>query len=208
MQTTKTLHVMHTWPVMCAGLSALLQSDDWQLTLHEQRPDALAAAHLVVADYEIGLNLARTAFARRRDQEVLIVTSRDKEWDVRRALELGLAGYVLEDTSADQLQGAVRQVLNGARYLSPAIRERIEDEAPIEQLTRRERDVLGLLAKGHCNKQIARDLGIGLGTVKCHVQNLMGKLGASARTQAVVVAARRGLVGIDVPVRASLASPA
>jgi DNA-binding NarL/FixJ family response regulator len=208
MQTMTTLHVMHTWPVMCAGLSALLQSDDWLLTRHADRPGALATAQLVVADYDIGLNLARTAFSRRRDQEVLVVTSRDKEWDVRRALDLGLAGYVLEDSSAAQLQGAVREVLNGARYLSPAIRERIEDDAPVERLTRRERDVLALLAQGHCNKRIARDLGIGLGTVKCHVQNLMGKLGASARTQAVVMAARRGLVGIDAPLQAGVAGAA
>lgn len=202
MQTMTTLHVMHARPVMYAGLRALLQSEDWVVTVHADRPEALATANLVVADYDTGLQLARTAFTRRRGQEVLVVTGRDKEWEVRRALELGLAGYMLEDSSAAQLQGAARQLLNGARYLAPAVRETIEDELPGARLTRRENDVLALLAKGHCNKRIAKDLGIGLGTVKCHVQNLMGKLGASARTQAVVMAARRGLVGIDMPVRA------
>ncbi len=61
-------------------------------------------------------------------------------------------------------------------------------------LTPRETQVLQLMALGHCNKMIARDLGIGVGTVKTHAKGLFSKLGASARTQAVVMAARRGLV--------------
>jgi two-component system NarL family response regulator len=62
-------------------------------------------------------------------------------------------------------------------------------------LTSRETDVLQLLAQGCCNKSIARELGIGVGTVKTHVKGLFDKLGATARTHAVVLATRRGLVG-------------
>ncbi|MFK3739935.1 response regulator transcription factor [Massilia sp. TN1-12] len=199
MNTMKTIHVMHVHPAMSAGLAALLQSKEWLVTLHAEQPESMAGADVVVTDYDTGLELARTSAGRRRGQEVLVVTNRDKEWDVRRALEVCVGGYLLEDTSAAQLQHAVRYVLTGSRYLCPTVVERIRDGLPGDRLTNRESDVLQLLAKGHCNKRIARDLGIEVGTVKWHLRSLMTKLGASARTQAVVLAAQRGLVGIDMP---------
>jgi DNA-binding NarL/FixJ family response regulator len=198
-RTMKIIHVMHVHPAMSAGLASLLQSKEWLVTLHVERPEVLAMADVVVADYDTALDLARKPGGRLRGQEILVVTNRDKEWDVRRALEVCVGGYLLEDTSAAQLQHAVRYVLTGSRYLCPTVVERIRDGMPADRLTNRESDVLQLLAKGHCNKRIARDLGIEVGTVKWHLRSLMTKLGASARTQAVVLAAQRGLVGIDVP---------
>lgn len=189
------IHVMHARPLMLAGLAALLQAPEWRVTTHADQPQALAQADVVVTDYDSGTALLREPQAR-RDRQVVIVTHRDKEWDVRRALEQRVGGYLLEDTSAAQLQHAIRYSLTGARYLCPAVARHLDDTMT-ERLTRREGDVLALLAKGHCNKQIARSLGIEVGTVKWHLHSLMSKLGASARTQAVVLAARRGLIGLD-----------
>ncbi|WP_296941987.1 response regulator transcription factor [uncultured Massilia sp.] len=191
MEDGAAIHVVHARPVVRAGLAALLRSDRWQVTTHDERPDVLARADIVVADYAAGIALARAGAAR----PVLVVTGRDKEWDVRRALECGVAGYLLADTGAAQLREAVRQLLAGARHLCPVAAARLG--LPAQRLTGRESDVLHLLARGLCNKRIARDLGIEVGTVKWHVRSLMGKLGANARTQAVVVAAQRGLVGFD-----------
>lgn len=198
LQTNKRVHVMHGRPLMRAGLAALLRSAEWVVTLHADQPQALAQADVVVADYDTGLALAREWPECRREQ-VVIVTHRDKEWDVRRALQACVGGYLLEDATAAQLQHAVRYSLTGARYLCPAVAAHVRDEPPAERLTNRESDVLALLARGYCNKRIARDLDIEVGTVKWHLRSLMNKLGASARTQAVVVAARRGLVGLDMP---------
>jgi DNA-binding NarL/FixJ family response regulator len=188
---------MHARPLLRAGLASLLQSTEWLVTAHGDQPQALGQADVVVSDYDAGIVLARERPAERRERQVVIVTHRDKEWDVRRALEARVSGYLLEDTTAAQLQHAIRYSLTGSRYLCPGVARHVCDEPAAERLTRREGDVLALLARGHCNKQIARELGIEVGTVKWHLHSLMSKLGASARTQAVVMAAQRGLVGID-----------
>lgn len=188
---------MHARPVTSAGLAALLQSPEWLVTLHADRPEALDGAGLVVGDYDSCMQLLREAPERSCDRQVLIVTHRDKEWDVRRALDACVGGYLLEDVSADQLRQAVGYLLAGSRFLCPTLAAHLRNELPASRLTNRESEVLGLLARGHCNKLIARDLGIEVGTVKWHLRSLMTKLGASARTQAVVMAAQRGLVGLE-----------
>ena len=187
----RRVHVMHARPVVAAGLAALLRADDWVVSEDSEEPRGLALANVVVTDYETAAGVAHGA------ARVIIVTQRDREWEVRRMLEAGVKGYLLEDAPPAQLRFAVREVMNGSSYLCPAVAARIAENLQREPLTGRESDVLRLLARGMCNKLIARDLGIGVGTVKTHVRGLMGKLGATARTHAVVVAAQRGLVGID-----------
>lgn len=196
----KHIHIMHALPAMSLGLAAMLCSQEWDVSLHVDNPERLATADIVVADYEAGLKLAGEAMSGER--QVLIVTHRDKEADIRRALETYVGGYLREDTGMFQLQHAVRYLLTGSRYLCPQVLAPLHRSESLEKLTNRETDVLRLIAQGHCNKSIARDLGIELGTVKFHVRSLMGKLRVSARTQAVIVAVQRGLVGIDQTVRA------
>jgi DNA-binding NarL/FixJ family response regulator len=190
MQNGSKIHVMHARPLMTAGLAASLHDADWRVTTHDIEPGAAAGADLVVADYETGLAIAR-------GRQVLIVTHRDKEADVLRACAAAVAGYLLEDADAAELRRAVRRILTGDRYYGPRATQHLKAGGCRDHLTNRETDVLRLLAGGRCDKQIARDLGIGVGTVRWHLRNLMGKLGVSARLQAVVVAAQRGIVGID-----------
>ncbi len=187
--------VAHAHPIATAGIAASLHGSGWHVTTRAEDPGCAAVADVVVADYDTGLALARSAPGRHRG--ILVVTRRATEADVLRACEAGVAGYLLEDAGADELRLAVRHVMNGARYYSAAAAAHLEAGRCRERLTDRETDVLRLLAAGRCDKQIARDLGIGVGTVKWHVHNLMGKLGTTARLQAVVVAARRGIVGLD-----------
>jgi DNA-binding NarL/FixJ family response regulator len=181
---------MHARPLMTAGLAAALHDREWSVTTLDIEPGAAAGADLVIADYDTGLAIAR-------GRHVLIVTQRAREADVLRACAAAVAGYLLEDVDAADLRHAVRRILTGDRHYSQGVTKHLEAGTCREHLTNRETDVLRLLAGGRCDKQIARDLGIGVGTVRWHLRNLMGKLGVSARLQAVVVAAQRGIVGID-----------
>jgi DNA-binding NarL/FixJ family response regulator len=143
---------------------------------------------------------------------VLIMTMHENTDYLLEALDAGAAGYVLKDTPADRLISAVRRTLNGesplnqelaARLLRSLAEERKREVAPIrpelrapqlEPLTPRELEVLGLLATGQTNQQIAQTLVISKGTVKVHVERIIRKLNVSDRTQAAVRAIEMGLL--------------
>ncbi|OON59258.1 LuxR family transcriptional regulator [Massilia sp. KIM] len=192
-QLSHHVHIMHAEPLVSAGLHAFLAGrDDWTVTLDAKTPQGRRSARVLVCDHATGIALARQAV--HGDAFVLVVTSLDKEWDVQVALANGVHGYLLQDCDADELARAVRVLLHGQRYLSAPIAAKVADSARRTSLTARQIDVLQLLGEGCCNKQIARRLGIGVGTVKTHVKGLMARLDATARTHAVVVAAQRGLI--------------
>jgi len=190
------VHIIHTDPVMTAGLHAILaERAELRVSTHLSQPEARQVARVLVADYDTGLALARQPeYAGLRRPSVLIVTQLDKEWEVRLAMDAGVHGYVLQSCSQDELLKAVASLAQGQRYLSESVTRSVADSLSRENLTGRETDVLQLLAEGCCNKSIARKLGIGVGTVKTHVKGVMSKLDATARTHAVVVATQRGLI--------------
>ncbi|MGO4376789.1 LuxR C-terminal-related transcriptional regulator [Pseudoduganella sp. RAF53_2] len=197
MQLSKlNVHIMRGDPMMVAGLHAILSAHpDLNVTVHVANPEALLDARIVVTDYESGLAVARSE-AQDSDNapRILIVTNRRREGEVRQAMDAGVHGYLLECGTAGDLVYAVRQLDRGLGFMSEGARRGLVESQRHASLTMRETDVLRLLAKGWCNKSIARELDIGLGTVKTHVRGLMNKLDASARTEVVVVAAQRGLV--------------
>jgi two-component system, NarL family, response regulator LiaR len=135
--------------------------------------------------------------------EVLALTSVLEDTSVTGAIRSGAIGYLLKTTDADELREAIRAAAAGQVRLAPEAAARLmrEVRSPVtgpetqaEPLTERETEVLRLLARGKANKQIARDLFIGLSTVKTHVNNLYRKLDVSSRTQAALYAAHVGLV--------------
>lgn len=200
MQTSKytKVHVMHSDRLVNAGLMAILADfSHLKTSSHHLEPQAYMQAELIITDYQNGVAACTRQAGGRNNQHprILIVTHFEKEGDVRAAIDIGVYGYVLQCCSPDELIRAVHQLSNGERFLSDAVARCAAASLRRENLTRRETDVLQLLAKGHCNKIIARELGIGLGTVKAHVKGLLGKLDATARTHAVVVATQRGLIG-------------
>ncbi|OIJ41546.1 LuxR C-terminal-related transcriptional regulator [Massilia timonae] len=194
------VHIIHTDPVMTAGLHAILAGrQEWRvsthLSTHLSQPEARQVARVLVADYDTGLALARRPeHAGLGRPSILIVTQLDKEWEVRLAMDAGVQGYVLQSCSQGELLEAVASLVQGQRYLSESVTRSVAASLSRETLTGRETDVLQLLAEGCCNKSIARRLGIGVGTVKTHVKGVMSKLDATARTHAVVVATQRGLI--------------
>jgi NarL family two-component system response regulator LiaR len=135
------------------------------------------------------------------DTEVIALTSVLEDASVFGALRAGAIGYLLKDTEADDLRRAIKAAYDGQIQLSPKAAARLvrEVRAPEnpETLSERETGVLRLLAQGYSNKELARALGISEKTVKTHVTNILGKIHASSRTQAVLYALRSGLVSPD-----------
>lgn len=142
-----------------------------------------------------GLEATRRIAALDLPTRVIMLTLHDMPGYIREALAAGAAGYVLKDTAIGDLRTAIQQVLAGQSALpldlvSAAMRA---DSAPSQSgdiskiLTNREQEVVGLVAQGLTNKEIARELGISPATVKVHVERLIGKLGVADRTQAAVL---------------------
>jgi NarL family two-component system response regulator LiaR len=129
---------------------------------------------------------------------VLVLTSFLDDVHVFAALQAGATGYLLKDVQPDELVRAIRQVHQGESALHPKVAARLVQHTAqpsgFADLTPREREVLRLLAEGFANKEIARRLSLSEKTVKTHVSNILQKLGVADRTQAALLAVRRGLV--------------
>jgi DNA-binding NarL/FixJ family response regulator len=133
---------------------------------------------------------------------VLIVTSFTEQRTVVPALRAGAAGYVYKDVDPDALAGAIRSVHAGHILLQPEVAGALlsQEEGNSGQgrggsLTEREREVLGLIADGRSNREIARALVLSEKTVKTHVSNILMKLDLADRTQAALWAVRHGVTG-------------
>lgn len=134
---------------------------------------------------------------------VLVLTSFDDDDELFGALEAGANGYLMKDTRPERIVTAVRALYDGQSVFDPAIASRLVSGRPAgdrhglelaDPLSERELEVLELMARGHSNKDIARELWIGESTVKTHVSHVLRKLGESDRTNAVLRALRAGLV--------------
>jgi DNA-binding NarL/FixJ family response regulator len=128
---------------------------------------------------------------------IVLMTDEHQPHTVREAVRHGASGLVDKTASSEVIRAAIAAAANGQRYISPSISTHLADSLTLEELTRRETDVLVLLSRGHCNKTIARDLDVTVGTVKTHVRAIMGKLDSRSRTEVVLKAYRLGLVGLD-----------
>ncbi|WP_148592805.1 response regulator transcription factor [Streptomyces sp. WAC01526] len=130
--------------------------------------------------------------------KVLVLTTYDTDSDTLPAIEAGATGYLLKDTPRDELFTAVRAAAEGRTVLSPAVASRLVSRVRSpgnEPLSAREREVLGLVAKGTSNREIAALLFISEATVKTHLTHIYGKLDAKDRAAAVAVAYDRGILG-------------
>ncbi|MEU3838742.1 response regulator transcription factor [Streptomyces sp. NPDC028635] len=128
---------------------------------------------------------------------VLILTTYDTDIEIERAVEAGAVGYLLKDTTREQLADAIRSAARGETVLAPKVAERLVARMRRPQpvvLTARERDVLNAVADGLSNAEIGRRLLIGEATVKTHLLRVFAKLDVSDRTRAVVIALERGLL--------------
>ena len=119
---------------------------------------------------------------------------RDSATRTRAALRQGVMGLLLLTVEPDELLTATRRVFLGDHYVTSTVATRIAAQLHADALTSREQEILAFLSDGRCNKSIANELGIAVGTVKTHVKAILSKLEVGSRTEAVVVATRRGIV--------------
>jgi DNA-binding NarL/FixJ family response regulator len=138
------------------------------------------------------------------EARAIVFTAFDTDERILGAVQAGAQGYLLKGVPREELFKAVRIVHSGGSLLQPVVASKLlrqvshqnQFEAEMEALTPREREVLTLLAQGFPNKEIAARLVISQRTVKFHVSSIMGKLGATNRTEAVALAAQQGLVDL------------
>ena len=166
------------------------------------RPD-LALIDVRMPDLD-GLATTRAIKQECPETSVIIVTIYQNPDYLLDALKAGAAGYVLKEATRRELLTTVRRVLQGESVLNgdvaASLIKRLIDETshpaelPAEQLTAREHAVLQLLAQGHTNREIAHQLSVSVGTVKVHVEHIIGKLNVTDRTQAAVRAVSLGLL--------------
>ena len=132
------------------------------------------------------------------EARILVLTSFGESKQISAAIQAGALGYLLKDSSPDDLLHAIRSVHRGNLVLPQDLALKLMQPQPavaaLDQLTERETDVLRLLAQGQSNQEIAVNLSISTTTVRSHVSNILLKLGVSNRTQAALVAKERQLL--------------
>ncbi|KAB2346439.1 response regulator [Actinomadura rudentiformis] len=153
-----------------------------------------------------GVEATRRIKAAHPEVEIVVLTTYADDESIFAALRAGARGYLTKDAGAEQIAAAVETVRNGSSLLDPAVQRRLVEavaagEKPRRHgdlpdgLTRREAEVLALIAQGRSNAEIAGDLFITEATVKTHINNLFAKAGLRDRAQAVTYAFRHGLAG-------------
>lgn len=170
--------------------------------LENVKPDVLLLdINMPVMD---GLEVLRNLKSRRNKVKVLILTVHNEIEYLMKAIDIGINGYVLKDSESAELKKAIFTIFGGEDYIQPSLipalnskmMEKKVDVVRIDSLTRRELEVLKLLAIGMYNKEIAEKLDISERTVKNHVSNIFKKLEVTDRTQAAVFAIRNNIVDI------------
>ena len=149
-----------------------------------------------------GLEATKRIKEERPRTAVIVVTMHDNPAYLRDAVRAGAAGYLLKDVSKEELVDAIRQVSTGGAFIeSKLLRGMLSEMKPAgpvpsaaKNLTKREREILGLVAEGLSNREIADKLVLSPETVKSHVAAILEKLNVSDRTQAAIYAVRNGLV--------------
>ncbi|MEU6129966.1 response regulator transcription factor [Saccharopolyspora sp. NPDC047091] len=195
-------------PVVRTGLRAVLDTEpDFEVVA--EAADAARAVRLatteqvdvVLMDLRFGAGMhgsdATAAITALPDApRVLVLTTYDTDADILAAVEAGATGYLLKDAPPEELAAAVRTAAAGQSALAPTIAHRLMDRmrTPGTALSRRETEVLELVADGLSNQAISKRLFLSQATVKSHLVHIYGKLGVDSRTAAVAVAVDRGLI--------------
>jgi DNA-binding NarL/FixJ family response regulator len=210
-------------PIVREGLHALLETQpDFEIIAEcANGEEVLRVASklqpdMILLDLEMpvmdGVETIRRLSQSPRRPRVIVFTAFDDDERIIHALQAGADGYLLKDQPRNEIFRAIRVTMEGGSILQPVIASKLlrhvgqQPKAPlatgpvnilpIEELTERELEVLHLLAQGMPNKEIAAQLIISERTVKFHVSSIMGKLGATNRTEAVAIAAQRGLIDL------------
>lgn len=201
-----TVLLVDDHPVVREGLRGMLAAEDDLSVVAEAggAAEAVAAvrAHepdVVLMDLRMpggdGVEATARVLAQRPATRVVVLTTYDTDADILRAVEAGAAGYLLKDASRAELAQAIRAAARGETVLAPSVAAKLVSRmrSPAD-LSRREIEVLRLVARGRTNAEIGRELMISEATVKTHLLRTFGKLDVSDRTAAVTAALERGIL--------------
>ncbi|MGD1073291.1 MAG: response regulator transcription factor [Bryobacteraceae bacterium] len=192
-------------PVVCLGLATMIDSQP-DMTVVAQASNGRDAVELfekhrpdvTLIDLRMpeqgGVDAIREIRAKHRSAVFIVLTTYQGDEDIHKAMAAGAQGYLLKGMPHDDLLDAIRRVRAGSQVLPQSVKDTIANRLPSSALSPRELQILELIVKGLSNKQIADKLGITEGTVKWHVNAILGRMNVSDRTQAAVAALNRGLV--------------
>ncbi|WP_024877723.1 response regulator [Saccharomonospora piscinae] len=206
--TAIRLLVADDHPVVRAGLRAVLATEPGFLVVAEAATAEAAVARAAEGDIDVvlldlqfgtgmsGAEATAAITARPGAPRVVIVTTYDTDADTLPAIEAGATGYLLKDAPPEDLAAAVRTAAAGRSALAPAVADRLLTRlrTPGISLTRRETEVLALVAEGLSNRALGERLHLTEGTVKSHLARIYTKLGVESRTAAVAAATELGLI--------------
>lgn len=195
-------------PIMRVGIAAIINARPDMVTVAQagtgESAVELFAQHrpdITLMDLRLpgmsGVDAIRTIRKRHPDACFVVLTTYEGDEDIYQALEAGARAYIIKGMPHEALVDALRRVHAGGRFLPSPVSRALASRTPDSDLSTREREVLGLLARGESNKEIASHLGITEATVKCHVSVILMRLQVADRTQAVVAALQRGLVHLQ-----------
>jgi DNA-binding NarL/FixJ family response regulator len=200
-------------PIVLAGLKALVEADPGLEIVGEARDGrtALKLASSLRPDVTVldismpemnGTEVARALLAEQPECRILVLTVHEDRATLRQLLDLGVAGYLIKRSAADELLRAIHAVAAGGTYLDPAIAGKVIGSSgqgsaragggPTVELSERETDVLRLIANGHSNKDISARLSISVKTIETYKARAMEKLGFKNRVDVVRHAASKG----------------
>ncbi|HTX42988.1 MAG TPA: response regulator transcription factor [Acidobacteriaceae bacterium] len=197
--------VVDDHPVVRVGITTIIDTQPDMTVVAEtgsgEEAIALFRQHqpdLTVMDLRLesigGVECIRTIRASFPEARFVVLTTYRGDEDIHQALEAGASGYLIKGMPRQVLLDALRRVHAGERFLPPTVTQTLAARRADAELSARERQVLSLLARGRCNKEIAAELGIAEVTVKCHLSVIFLRLNVTDRTQAVIAAVQRGLV--------------
>ncbi len=192
-------------PVVVLGLAAIINAQP-DMTVVGEASNGLQAVEMfekqlpdvTLIDLRMpelgGVEAIRQIRAKHPTAVFIVLTTYQGDEDIHKALKAGALGYLLKGMAHDDLIDAIRRVRSGVQYLPASVKETLANRTPGSDLSPRELQILELIVKGMSNRQIADKLGITEGTVKWHVNAILGRLNVSDRTQAAVAALNRGIV--------------
>jgi two-component system, NarL family, response regulator len=174
---------------------AQAENGEQAIALFEQHQPDVTLMDLRMPEVE-GVAAISAICAIAKSARIIVLTTYDSDEDIYRGLQAGAKGYLLKETEPDELLNAIRTVHRGQQYIPPDVGAKLVQRMSNPELSERELEVLRSLAQGMSNADIAAALSIGEGTVKSHVNRILNKLDVSDRTQAVIIAVKRGIVSL------------
>jgi DNA-binding NarL/FixJ family response regulator len=192
-------------PLLREGIAAVINNQDDMLVVAQAASSATAVElfrthqpDITLMDLRLpdrnGIETLTAIRSEYPDARIIILTTFEGDVEIKRALEAGARGYLLKSMPPKELVQVIREVHAGKKRVPPQLAAQLAEHLSDEPLTEREIEVLGQIAGGNRNRDIAERLFISEETVKVHIKHIMEKLGANDRTQAVAIAVRRGII--------------